>query len=210
MTCISSTISSSYATMVSDSGITWGDNTKASNTNKIVQQGSWLIGAAGLDRVCDVVQYQVRYPQFPKNLDLDNYDELMKFMVSKVVPVIRESLQVEKSLWDDHGVAEIPDESYFMLVTHGRSFTISESFGVSVNRDYTSIGSGSNLALGYLAAAWKDPNWNKKHDLHAVTSVESAIKHDSYCSAPIMAYKSFEDGEVKMYRKGLGVGVMDK
>ncbi len=87
MTCIVSTVSSQYAVLASDSGITW-DNIKATPTNKIVQQGTWLIGAAGADRVCDVVQFGIKYPVVPKTVNLDDYNEAMKFMVTKVVPVI--------------------------------------------------------------------------------------------------------------------------
>lgn len=207
MTCIVSTVSSEYATMVADSGIS-SETMKHSPTNKIVQQGTWLIGACGIDRVCDVVQFAVKYPVVPKTLDIDNYNEMMRFMVTKVVPVIRDALQSEKSLWDEHGVAEIPDDSYFTLVTHGKSFTISESLGVSVNREYAAIGSGTEMATGYLAYAWKDKEWVGNHDKHAIAAVESAIKHDLYCAGPVMAFRSFPDGSVEQYRKGLGEGVV--
>jgi 20S proteasome alpha/beta subunit len=209
MTCIVSTVSSQYAVLASDSGITW-DNIKATPTNKIVQQGTWLIGAAGADRVCDVVQFGIKYPIVPKTVNLDDYNEAMKFMVTKVVPLIRDAMSDEQSLKTENGVAGIPDDSYFTLVTHGKSFTISETLGVSVNRDYSVIGSGTELAMGYLAHGWKDPEWVKKHDQHAAWAVEAAIKHDTYCGAPVMAYKSFPSGEVKMYRKGVGTGTVEK
>jgi hypothetical protein len=183
---------------------------KVAPTNKIVQQGSWLIGACGIDRVSDIVQYAVKYPIVPKTLNLNSYDELMKFMISKVIPSIRDVLQVEKSLWDEHGVAEVPDDSSFILVTHGRSFEVSETLGVTLNREYAAVGSGTEFAYGYLAQAWKDLDWVNKHDKHAVAAVQSAIKHDLYCANPIMAYKSYSNGEVAQFRKGVGQGVVSK
>lgn len=197
MTTIGVSWSLDKCVMMSESGITDEAYHTAPPMNKIVRQGEWLIAAAGADRTCDVLQYITKYPVVPPNLK-KNKDEQdwYKWLVKRVIPIIRKSAQDELSLDTKDGVAELPD-SELMLVTHGRAFSISATLGISRVEPYWAIGSGGSLALGSLATNYMNSkDWKTKHDTYLLQALQVAVKHDSFSHKPIYGFISYPNGRI--------------
>ena len=198
MTTIAIAVSKTQCVMMSESGITDESFHTLSPMRKIIRQGDWLIAAAGADRVCDVLQYIVKYPVVPPKLKTEKDDYVWyQWIAKRVIPVIRKGLQEELSLDTEHGVAELPD-SEFLLVTHGRAFSISSTLGISACAPYAAIGSGGSLALGSLATAFHNTdNWEQDHIYHIHQALETAIRHDSFSHPPIYGYVSKTNGVIR-------------
>lgn len=181
--------------MACDSGITDGAEQIMPPMTKIVNQGSWLIAVAGEDRTCDVLQYIVKYPTIPNGLINKPLIDWLSFLTKKVIPIIRKTSQNELSLDIDKGVAYLPDND-LILATHGKAFYISATLGINSLEPYWAIGSGSSLAIGSLATAYKPKTWEKDFTKACKESVRVAIRHDSYSHEPIQAWLSRSDGFV--------------
>lgn len=198
MTTIAVALTKNQCVMMSESGITDESYHTAPPMRKIVKQGEWLIAAAGADRVCDVLQYIVKYPVVPPKLKNEKDEYLWyQWMAKRVIPIIRKALQDELTLDTEHGVAELPD-SEFLLVTHGRAFSIGATLGISSCSPYWAIGSGGSLALGSLSTAFNNSdNWEQDHIYHIHQALETSIRHDSFSHPPIYGYISKANGTIK-------------
>jgi hypothetical protein len=164
--------------------------------NKIIRQGDWLIACAGADRVCDVLQYVVKFPVIPPTLKKKTTDQdWFAYVAKRIIPIIRKAMQDELSLETKDGVAELPD-SEFVLITHGRAFSISNTLGISEVKPYWAIGSGGTLALGSLATDYRRNDWEELQDLYIYNAIETAIKHDSFSHPPIYGWVSYTNGKI--------------
>lgn len=190
MTTIATTASSNYAVMVADQGIT--GYLMHPDMNKIVKQGTWLIGVTGEDRICDVIQYAVKFPKVPETLIGKGLDEWLPWIVTKVVPLIQDAVHdnLHKDLWNTIGESEI------LLVTHGKAFLVGETLGVTRAEPYWAIGSGSHLAMGSLAEKNSRPEWRLQHAAFAKEAVEVAQRHDPYTRGKVSGYKSYPSGKI--------------
>ena len=185
---------------MSESGITDEQFTTAMPMSKIIRQGEWLIAAAGSDRVCDTLQYIVKYPAIPPQLKKKE-DEMSwyQWIAKRVIPLIRKIAQEQLTLDVKDGVAELPD-SELLLVTHGRAFSISNTLGISKCTPYWAIGSGGTLALGSLATAHRTTNdWATNHSKYLYQAIETAITHDSFSHPPIYGWVSQTNGTIKQW-----------
>ena len=199
MTTIAITWSPTHCTIMSESGITDESFHTMPGMNKIVRQNEWLIAVAGADRSCDVLQYITKYPPVPATLKNETDDmQWYKWMVKRVIPIIRKSAQQELTLDTKDGVAEIP-ESELILITHARAFGISSTLGVSKLEPYWAVGSGGSIALGALAAYTNNQDWKTNHTHYCYKSVEAATKHDSFSHKPIRGYTSLPNGKIKQW-----------
>jgi 20S proteasome alpha/beta subunit len=162
MTTIITTTGNNTATLVADRGIT--SDLIHPDMPKIVQQDNWLIGVAGNARVCDQLQYSIEYPKPP--VEVVKSGEWLKWIVTKVITLIDDTIK------DSEMDAEC------LLVTHGKSFLVSENLSVLSAEPYWAIGSGADLALGVLAHSQYNPDWYKNHDLSAVHAAQVASMHD--------------------------------
>jgi len=200
MTTISIASTNKQCVMMSESGITDESFTTAPPMNKIVRQNEWLIAAAGADRVCDVLQYVVKYPAIPPALKIKG-DEMSwyQWLAKRVIPLIRKYAANELSLETKDGVAELPD-SELILVTHGKAFSISNTLGISKCTPYWSIGSGGTLSLGSLATAYHSNNdWDINHAKYLYQSLQTSIRHDSFSHPPIYGWVSNINGTIKKW-----------
>lgn len=182
MTTIVTTTGNNFTTLVSDQGIT--SDLIHPDMPKIVQQGTWLIGVAGNARICDQLQYLVEYPEPPTDLIKRDQQDWFGWMVTKVIPLI------------DEVVKDIELDAELILVTHGKSFLISENLSVLSARPYWAIGSGAELALGVLAHSQYNPDWYKNHDLSARHALQVAGMHDPNTRGSIDVWFSYHDGKV--------------
>ncbi len=189
MTTIATTVSSNYASIFADQGIT--SDVIQPDMSKIVRQGTWLIGVCGDDRVCDVVQYATKLPAVPQNLIGKPIEDWYPWIVTKVVTQIQNTVQehLHKDNWN-------LGESSVLLVTHGHSFLISESLGVSKAEPYWAIGSGAQLALGVLSDSYAGTTWQSKHSDYAKHSVEVAQRHDPFTRGKVTGFKSYPSGKI--------------
>lgn len=196
MTTIAVTCAEDRCYIMAESGITDESFHTAPPMNKIIRQGDWLIACAGADRVCDVLQYVVKYPVIPPTLKKKTTDQdWFAYMAKRIIPIIRKAMQDELSLETKDGVAEIPD-SEFVLITHGRAFSISNTLGISEVKPYWAIGSGGSLALGSLATDYRRNDWEELQDLYIYNAIETAIKHDSFSHPPIYGWVSYTNGKI--------------
>lgn len=185
MTTIVSTSGSNWATLVSDRGIT-GDLVMP-DMPKIIMQGKWVIGVAGDIRACDLLQYVVKYPVIPQRLLTKPKSEWLAFIVSNVVPRMRQAIK-----------GETEQDFEAILVTYGKSFLITSDFGVLDAQPYWAIGTGAKLAIGHLASAQYNDDWNKNHDLSAKQAISIASMHDPNTRGSVDVYISHHTG--KAYR----------
>lgn len=199
MTTIAVTVSSQYASIHAESGITDESFHTMPGMSKIVRQGEWLIAAAGADRTCDVLQYQIKYPVVPAVLKAKPDIAWYEWISKRVIPKIRDGAQKELSLDTKDGVAELPD-SEIILMTHGRAFGISASLGISRLSPYWAIGSGGSIALGALSTIYdNEPDWETRHEDYCHAAIRAAIKHDSFSHAPTTGYRSLPSGRITQW-----------
>lgn len=180
MTTIITTTGNNFATLTADQGIT--SNLIHPDMHKIVQQDTWLIGVAGSARVCDQLQYSIEYPKPP--VDVVKSGNWMKWLVTKVIPLMTDTIK------DDEMEAEA------ILVTHGQSFLVGESFSLLTAKPYWAIGSGAELALGSLTDKQYQRDWNKNHDLSALRAMEAASMHDPNTRGTVDQYRSYTNGKI--------------
>lgn len=190
MTTIVTTKASNYAVLLADSGIT--SDLMHPEMDKIVQQGTWLIGVVGEDRICDVVQYAVKYPKVPETLAARPIKEWLPWVVTKVIPEIQKAAQLNlpKEMQNPLG------ESSVILVTHGNAFLIGENLGLTIAEPYWAIGSGGQLAMGSLAEKNFALEWKLKHQEFARAAVQAAQKHDPFTRGKVTGYKSYPSGKI--------------
>lgn len=184
MTTIISTTGTNYACIVADRGIT--SDLVHHDLEKVTQQGSWLIAGAGSTRACDVLQCLVTFPKPPVSLLKKSDNEWRAWVVRAVVPVIQQAFK-------EHSVEA--DDFEAILVTHGRAYHLDSSLGVLSAYPYWAIGSGSQLALGYLSDAQYSENWFKNNDLVARHAAQIASMHDPNTRGTIDVWISHMQGK---------------
>ena len=194
MTTIVTTVNNKSAIMLGDSGIT--GYLKHPDMNKIVRQGTWLIGVCGDNRICDLLQYQVSYPKPPVSLIKKPVDEWYKWVVKTVVPKIIDAVDhnLHKSYRGTIGDSEA------LIITHGRAFYIDEGLGIGKAEPYWAVGSGSHLALGSLATQSENTEW-EEHYTYARQAIEMAQVYDPYTRGNISGYISHRSGKIEEYIK---------
>lgn len=190
MTTIVTTTSTEFSTVYGDEGIT--SDLIHPNMRKVAQQGTWLIAACGEDRVCDVLQYVVKYPVVPKYLESKPSNQWYSWLATQVVPKVDAAVEKSMPKAYKHSIGD----SQLLLVTHGKAFLIGETLGVTLAEPYWSIGSGSHMALGALANSVKSANWTANHHKHAENAIKTAMTHDPYTRGNITGYLSYPDGSV--------------
>jgi len=190
VTTIVTTTSARYATLFADQGIT-GDYIHP-DMGKIIQQGTWLIGVAGDSRVCDVLQYGVKYPKPPESLVKKPIEDWYGFIVTKVIPAIAKATSEQLPKNDGNTLGD----SDLLLVTHGKAFFIGASLGLIKATPYWAIGSGEGLALGVLSTHGANADWDNAHKHFAMEAMAAAKKHDPYTRGAITGWISYPTGRV--------------
>lgn len=187
MTTIITTTGNNTATLLADRGIT--SDLIHPDMPKIVNQKTWLIGCAGSDRTCDVIQYGVKYPVPPITLQGKSIDDWYGWIVSNVVPKVAKALK-------DAGLSLESLDSEAILVTHAKAFVLTQTLGILKAEPYWAIGSGAQLAIGSLAADQYKDNWYKDHDLIAKKAGGIASMHDPNTRGTLDLWVSHATGKV--------------
>jgi ATP-dependent protease HslVU (ClpYQ) peptidase subunit len=114
---------------------------------KVVTNGNFIIGAAGDVRALQVILHTWKPPVAVAK----DKDSLFQFMISKVVPSL-------KQLLTDHNLLDTKSsdkefELYVLIAFNGNIFEIDSDFAVSrSDSGYYGIGTGGDYALGALYA----------------------------------------------------------
>jgi hypothetical protein len=207
MTTLVATVSDKYACILSESQVSddIGGIRMPTDSIKVVRQGSWLISGCGWVRASDVVQHITKWPSVPPKLVKASAQELTEWIIKRVVPIVRLSLENEKSIDFDKGMAQMV-ESEFLIATHGKVFSLDEGFGVTPINNFYVSGSGGKIALGAIHALRQQSIetssidvWNNHHDMFGAKGVEAAMKFDLYSSGTIRGYKSYPNGMIKPF-----------
>ena len=177
MTTIAALEGIDYAVLVADSQIT-EDNlvTLATSTPKIVEVGKYLIGLSGDTRPGDILSYNWKPPLYKG-------EEPAQFMGKKVIPSIIQAFADNNY---DYNKVDKDDGFDYLIAFNGNIFRIACDLSFfQANHGAYGIGSGGQLALGYLYSIVKpdmDLAYSKRH---ARRAVEIASVLDANTNKPL-------------------------
>jgi ATP-dependent protease HslVU (ClpYQ) peptidase subunit len=177
MTTIAALEGIDYAVLVADSQIT-EDNlvTLATSTPKIVEVGKYLIGLSGDTRPGDILSYNWKPPLYKG-------EEPAQFMGKKIIPSIIQAFSDNNY---DYNKVEKDDGFDYLIAFNGNIFRIACDLSFfQANHGAYGIGSGGQLALGYLYSIVKpdmDLAYSKRH---ARRAVEIASVLDANTNKPL-------------------------
>jgi len=140
---------------------------------KIVERGPYIIAGAGESAACDIIQH-IWKPPAP--IAADRAD-LYHFIVSRVVPSMKQCFKDNDYKWDD----DKDDETKFafLIAIGGEVFDIADDFAVCLDSDgIYGIGSGSSLAIGALKAG-----------ASIKKALEIAADKDPYTAGPFIYFE---------------------
>jgi len=177
MTTIAALEGIDYAVLVADSQIT-EDNlvTLATSTPKIVEVGKYLIGLSGDTRPGDILSYNWRPPTYKG-------EDPAQFMGKKIIPSIIQAFSDNNY---DYNKVDKDDGFDYLIAFNGNIFRIACDLSFfQANHGAYGIGSGGQLALGYLYSIVKpdmDLAYSKRH---ARRAVEIASVLDANTNKPL-------------------------
>ena len=177
MTTISAIQGIDYAVLVADSQIT-EDNlvTLATSTPKIVEVGKFLLAVSGDTRPGDILSYNWKPPAY-------RGEEPAQFMGKKVIPSIIATISENNYEWN-----KVDKDGGFdyLFAFNGNIFRVAcdLSFFQTDHGTY-GIGSGGQLALGYLYSIRKPDMELDYAKRHARKAVEIASVLDTNTSKPL-------------------------
>jgi len=177
MTTIAALEGIDYAVLVADSQIT-EDNlvTLATSTPKIVEIGKYLIGLSGDTRPGDILSYNWKPPLYKG-------EEPAQFMGRKIIPSIIQTFSDNNY---DYNKVDKDGGFDYLIAFNGNIFRIACDLSFfQANHGAYGIGSGGQLALGYLYSIVKpdmDLAYSKRH---ARRAVEIASVLDANTNKPL-------------------------
>jgi len=114
---------------------------------KITERGLYLIAGAGESAACDIAQH-IWNPPKPT---VEDKKDLYHFVISKVVPSLKQCFKDNDYKWDDKDDDET--KFAFLVAIGGEVFDISDDFAICLDGDGVyGIGSGSSLGIGAIKA----------------------------------------------------------
>ena len=166
-----------YAVLVADSQIT-EDNlvTLAVTTPKIIEVGKFLIGISGDTRPGDILSYNWKPPIY-------RGEDPVQFMGKKVIPSISQAFTDNNYDYNK----ESKDGGFdYLIAFNGNIFRIACDLSFfQANHGAYGIGSGGQLALGYLYSAIKPDMDLAYAKRHARRAVEIASVLDANTGKPL-------------------------
>lgn len=149
-------------------------------TQKVVENGPYLIAGAGASRGSNILQFGWAPPKPPNNVDT-----LDTFMTRKFIPEMRRAfIEAGYDMKQDGEAAG--HDSMFLVAVRGVLYPIFEDY--SWDRDSRNIysgGSGSDFAVGALEILGT-PKTMKQAEDNIRKAIAVAIRHDSNSAEPIV------------------------
>lgn len=150
MTCIAAVAHNGVVWMGGDAlGVDVYDFTAGAHVEpKVWRSGPILFGAAGSFRVAQLIRHRMTIPTFDRSADPLGY------LVGDLSIAIRETLEMGGALtrWQEDATEELTGSSLLIALV-GRVFEMYADFGVGeLAYGYATVGSGSPIAMGVLAA----------------------------------------------------------
>jgi ATP-dependent protease HslVU (ClpYQ) peptidase subunit len=143
MTCIVGIVEEGVVYLAGDSAGVNGVDIDVRAYPKVFKNNEFLIGYADSFRIGQILQYVFVPPKLTK----PKAKNILKFMVSDFITVLRKCLQEEASNSKDDAMPVGP----FLIGVCGRLFSIDSDYQVCELVDgYYSIGCGSSYALGSM------------------------------------------------------------
>lgn len=149
-------------------------------TQKVVENGPYLIAGAGASRGSNIIQFGWNPPKPPNNAE-----NLDAFMTKKFIPEMRRAfIEAGYDMKEDGDSAA--HDSMFLIAVRGVIYPIYEDY--SWDRDVRSIyygGSGGDIALGALEVLGPAKTM-KQAEEHIRKAIAAAIRRDVYSAEPIV------------------------
>lgn len=149
-------------------------------TQKVVENGPYLIAGAGASRGSNILQFGWTPPKPP-----NNSDNLDSFMTKKFIPEMRRAfIEAGYDMKEDGDSAA--HDSMFLVAVRGVIYPIFEDY--SWDRDVSNIyygGSGGSVALGALEILGTAKSL-KQAEENVKKAIAAAIKWDVYSAGPII------------------------
>lgn len=119
------------------------------NMMKYAERGSFIIAGSGEVLPCDIIQNMWTPPRL---LAADKAN-IYKFMITKVVPSMREILSKNGYNFDEEHDKKEGERFHFLIACNGELFDVDQELSVTRDaRGYYAIGSGGDYALGAMFA----------------------------------------------------------
>ena len=177
MTTIAALEGIDYAVLVADSQIT-EDNlvTLAVTTPKIVEVGKYLIGISGDTRPGDILAYNWKPPLY-------RGEDPAQFMGKKIIPSINQAFTDNNY---DYNKVDKDGGFDYLIAFNGNIFRIACDLSFfQANHGAYGIGSGGQLALGYLYSIVKSDMDVAYAKRHARKALEIASVLDANTGKPL-------------------------
>lgn len=126
---------------------------KIDNNPKVVAKQDMVIGVSGDADVCDFIQFQFSLPKRD-----DNVESFSEYLKVKVVPLLKMELDKKRMLKEDcANLGRKYLNGQILIARHKEIHVIDFYFSVitivcSAEEKFIAVGSGSNYAMGALAA----------------------------------------------------------
>ena len=138
---------------------------------------AYLIGVCGTHRCSQVIRYSL-HPPPPPGPDVD----LEEFMARDFVNSVREAYRENGILTNDADGAETGSLGSFLIGYQGRLFEMEDNFQVLIDRrNYMSVGSGSDCALGAMFAT---DSVDADPSARISTAIKAAVAFNAMCREP--------------------------
>jgi ATP-dependent protease HslVU (ClpYQ) peptidase subunit len=193
MTCVLAYKNDDTVYLASDSAVTnpWGEQTRA-KMPKIFQNGELFFGICGSLRMGQILEFLYT----PPNRSCAKND--LEYIISFVIESIRD-------FFKEYGFSTINNNEElggnFFIVYRNEIYEVQSDFSVVVHdRNYASIGSGKDLALGALYTLENSPYVFTEDFL--TISIKAAIEFQAGVAPPIVILKCIaeetEDVEISL------------
>lgn len=170
-----------YSVIAVDSRVTDDDGRIYSHPDmmKYAERGAFVIAGSGEVLPCDIVQNMWTPPRL---LAADKAN-IYKFMITKVMPSLREVLSKNGYNFDEAHDKKEGERFHFLISCNGELFDVDQELSVTRDaRGYYAIGSGGNYALGALCAG-----------ATPLKSLEIAASVSVYTAAPFYEIEQYKN-----------------
>jgi len=173
MTCIVATVENGKVYMGGDSLVSSGGYSRIKREKKVYRVDEFLIGSAGSIRGSNLLRFSLN---IPKNTGKDNF----KYMVTVVVPIIRDLFKDEGYSKVDNNVEGI--NAQLLIGYRGVVYNLYGDFQVDIYaEDFTAVGSGKTYAVGAMEALNKTTLSPKEK---IISALEIVGKYNTFVGAP--------------------------